>query len=786
MHANAVQQQQRPSSFQGRPQPASATSERPLTRSVSDLSQLPPLHTDRIADRSAAAAADSAGLAVVSQSKYARSPSSLPRVLLSPAPPAPLRRLPSAPVTLSTAASSLTPERGAAMRNALSALHHQQQQQRQLLSASSSTSPALSSTSSPASPSFQLTPPSSSASLLPAIRASVPETAHRECEQVEDSTPLLSSAPPSPVGHRSLPGSSGSMKSSILAACSPLSSAFLPLSSAAFFTSSPVAQTRKLSISFPLKSSLSSCSSPWRAVRAVCLLLVCCLLLTWLLMPRIILFATTGSVLYHDYDYYSAANAVRRLYPHYYAADGQYTSDAKRLLALHACPPPSNTTNPMRRHGRSQTATAALAPSSALSPSSSSAPPALVHLHVVVSEPHWTLFPFLWDSLLVNDTEADPWLTPTASVCTTANRCHRCSNDSSGRCDKLLPALGLRVTLLDFPIPVSVLPSVSTLLVVGEYMEMPMFAYLRRPDVSPHVRPDLQLASLMLTGEECDALVTDWSSMQRLVDDRLAFSMQPYGDCHLDPQYHDLRETSLPSQLPISVHESFVYWPLGPSVEHGFPSRLPEREREGVDLEERALLLNLMVSITQEKSTRMQAWMVARDLCSRLPPSRCYLHNNDFVYKVVTAIDGFTSLSLHSLPVFANPTETEYLPLLLNSTFTLCPSGKNPEQYRIWEALMAGSIPIIERPHFPSKPELNPAYGATMRCTDSDVHRVLRKYHAPVLYLEDWRQLPQLISRLSSSDIVKLRRELRLWFRELKRQLRREIVERVRWLHGIE
>jgi hypothetical protein len=156
------------------------------------------------------------------------------------------------------------------------------------------------------------------------------------------------------------------------------------------------------------------------------------------------------------------------------------------------------------------------------------------------------------------------------------------------------------------------------------------------------------------------------------------------------------------------------------------------------------------------------------------------------VYKVVSAIDGFTSLPLRSLPMFANPTESQYLPLLLQSTFTLCPAGKNPEQYRIWEAIMAGSIPIIERPHFPSQPELHPAYGAHMRCTDFDVHRVLRKYRAPVLYVEDWRQLPQLISSLSSHDIAARRRELRLWFRELKRRLRRELAERVRWLSGIE
>ena len=33
--------------------------------------------------------------------------------------------------------------------------------------------------------------------------------------------------------------------------------------------------------------------------------------------------------------------------------------------------------------------------------------------------------------------------------------------------------------------------------------------------------------------------------------------------------------------------------------------------------------------------------------------------------------------------------------LLLDSTFTLCPAGHNPECYRMYEAAEAGSIPIV-------------------------------------------------------------------------------------------
>ena len=45
---------------------------------------------------------------------------------------------------------------------------------------------------------------------------------------------------------------------------------------------------------------------------------------------------------------------------------------------------------------------------------------------------------------------------------------------------------------------------------------------------------------------------------------------------------------------------------------------------------------------------------------------------------------------------FGGP-EAMYLEVLSNSAFTLCPCGNNAETHRLWEALHAGSIPVVER-----------------------------------------------------------------------------------------
>ena len=630
-------------------------------------------------------------------------------------------------------------------------------------------------------------------SATPHIQATFPSpnggmrTMNAEDEQLEneDSTPLLVSSQPSSPAYKSShtintsrhsqPYSSSSAASSFSSpslSSSSSSSASSTSSSSAHRPASPsYSPSSYYSLLHPTDKS-PRCGRTACAITIATALLAFTLLFYFLLFPRIVLYLTTGSAVYHEYDYYSTTKAARRLYPHLYTADGQYSADAQAALHEVTCPAPVNRTNAMPVVDVAAAADG------------------ITHLHIVVESQSWTLFPWLWDSILVNHTWSDRTLHPTPVHCTPTNDCHRCTDELSlsPHCHKWFPSERLAVHLLNFPIDRRLVPNITTLLIVGQWdMGSAMYDWLKSDSIAPLLHPNFHLMTLLLMGEECFNWRGDWAAMQQHFHPRLAATFTTYGDCHLNPAYHQLRETELPNRQPIDMSQNVVYWPLGPSVEHGFPSRWMKEEEDDSSAErERELLLNLMVSITAEKSTRMQAWMVTTDYCQQHSDVRCYNHNNDLVWKIITHFDQFAHTSLHTLLPIDNPTDTQYMPLLANSTYTLCPAGKNPEQYRIWEALMVGSIPVIEDPsaHWTDEPFIHPSYGVQYRCTRYDVHRVLRKYGAPVLFVDDWRQLSGVLDGVSGEQVVERRRALKNWFVELKVELRREMFERVKYLNG--
>jgi len=79
----------------------------------------------------------------------------------------------------------------------------------------------------------------------------------------------------------------------------------------------------------------------------------------------------------------------------------------------------------------------------------------------------------------------------------------------------------------------------------------------------------------------------------------------------------------------------------------------------------------------------------------------------------------------------------EYREMLLNSTFTLCPSGKNVESYRIHEAVEAGSIPVLA---------LDSYYYKDHRCKDG--FRPYIDSKAPFIFVKDWADWPKLMEEL--------------------------------------
>jgi len=95
----------------------------------------------------------------------------------------------------------------------------------------------------------------------------------------------------------------------------------------------------------------------------------------------------------------------------------------------------------------------------------------------------------------------------------------------------------------------------------------------------------------------------------------------------------------------------------------------------------------------------------------------------------------------------------QYREILLESIFTLCPAGHNSEAFRIFEAVEAGSIPVIA---------LNEGY-KRHACEDS--FAPFLKTGAPFVVLNDWKELPEVLESLISNpeELMKRQESLLQW-----------------------
>jgi len=95
---------------------------------------------------------------------------------------------------------------------------------------------------------------------------------------------------------------------------------------------------------------------------------------------------------------------------------------------------------------------------------------------------------------------------------------------------------------------------------------------------------------------------------------------------------------------------------------------------------------------------------------------------------------------------------TTYMKTLLESTFTLSPSGHNPECYRLFEAVEAGSIPVIA---------LDKDY-REHACKDSLSHWL----NAPIVIVESWNEVMPTLQRMLEhpGELDKRQADLRAWY----------------------
>lgn len=143
------------------------------------------------------------------------------------------------------------------------------------------------------------------------------------------------------------------------------------------------------------------------------------------------------------------------------------------------------------------------------------------------------------------------------------------------------------------------------------------------------------------------------------------------------------------------MEDDIRHLPLGPRFE--FPI-VDQKDIQGVD--ERKYLFNMMVSLDTSNIRQLLEDVLLEAVSKsvkKFPPSNrhnvrlpalheSYIHNSKEWQKDIPTVLENGQLV---------PTSS-YHSVLLNSIFTLCPSGHNPETFRLFEACEAGSIPIVD------------------------------------------------------------------------------------------
>jgi len=235
-------------------------------------------------------------------------------------------------------------------------------------------------------------------------------------------------------------------------------------------------------------------------------------------------------------------------------------------------------------------------------------------------------------------------------------------------------------------------------------------------------KPSFRYGVAMVSREYCQNHIPS--------DPRLVVGLLPYGDCSVIDE------------------QRFHHFPLGIKTpgKNGFMMHADVKPAA-----ERKTFLNLLVTFTVHKPTRMQAYMAAQEACAGrkcvLGPSWSDIIGRLWNLRVASKMSDFNEV-------------------LQDSVFTLAPSGNNPEQYRIWEAMVAGSIPIIEdlTSSWSRADYVSPAYGTNFHCTPQDSHYVLHVFRAPVFFVNDWRtDLPKLLAEMTPARIEKTQRDIAEW-----------------------
>jgi hypothetical protein len=244
--------------------------------------------------------------------------------------------------------------------------------------------------------------------------------------------------------------------------------------------------------------------------------------------------------------------------------------------------------------------------------------------------------------------------------------------------------------------------------------------YCRITDTRPHFRQ--YFGTSVISRSERVSVIPNWQGMREMMD----------GNGTIFPLYIPLGKVFCSRPSPTN--------PLSPG---------PREEFELVDQAtvvastQRKYLYNFLGSMTSY-SRRVLKRILLEELSKPAAQVKYpgFVHITDRWHIKVNTQNGYV-------------TPERYRQILLESVFTLCPTGHNPEAYRIFEALEAGSIPILSLDRWYNRHDCAEAF------------KPFRDAGAPFIYLNGgWGALEAFLERRGTNTTWVAERQVavREWY----------------------
>ncbi|XP_073984527.1 ribitol-5-phosphate xylosyltransferase 1-like [Rhodnius prolixus] len=190
---------------------------------------------------------------------------------------------------------------------------------------------------------------------------------------------------------------------------------------------------------------------------------------------------------------------------------------------------------------------------------------------------------------------------------------------------------------------------------------------------------------------------------------------------------------------PLVDDEEVFQWPLGVATYRGFPNVDTSYLKVA-----RKYTCNFIGTVYKNSSREKLVEALNKSHLSK----KCYVESRE-----------------RWLPNETEESLNKYINILSRSFLTLSPAGKNPECYRLYEAISLGSVPVVV---------MEPPQG---RCVNPPL-RLLFRYNAPIIKLSSWDEAIRLLAK-TNLDLPITSVELLAWYASFKKQIATALINKI-------